>query len=176
MARNIEIKARLPSLEAAHAIARSLGGAPHVLRQRDTYFCAATGRLKLRELDDGTVQLIAYRRANEAGPRPSDYQICPLPDAEPLKTVLREALGVQVQVTKTRTLYFVGPVRIHLDQVDGLGAFLEFEDVLTSPEQDDGGRVAALMRQFGIGPDQLVQGSYADLLMGRSPGKRGEGC
>ena len=41
--------------------------------------------------------------------------------------LLTAALGVRGQVIKTRTLYIAGQTRIHIDQVQGLGDFLELE-------------------------------------------------
>ncbi|HUY31904.1 MAG TPA: class IV adenylate cyclase [Pirellulales bacterium] len=170
MPRNIELKARLASLDAARETARQLAtGLPSVERQTDTYFVCRRGRLKLRERLGLPAQLVGYARANEAAPKPSDYHITEVSDASALRAALSAALGVLVVVDKRREIYLVNNVRIHLDQVAELGDFLEFEAVLGPADGDDEGhaRLAALARQFGIDPTGLVAWSYSDLLLER---------
>ena len=129
--RNIELKARLPSLAAAREIAAALAtSGPERQHQIDTYFACAQGRFKLREIDGQTAQLVAYARPNGSHPRASDYRLVPVADAAALKAALADALGVQVVVEKQREIYLHHNVRIHLDEVLGLGTFLEFEAVL----------------------------------------------
>jgi hypothetical protein len=58
-------------------------------------------------------------------------------------------------------------VRIHLDEVSGLGSFIELEAV-APPESDLAGeylRIAALREALGITSDRLVAASYSDELM-----------
>ena len=44
-----------------------------------------------------------------------------------LQKVLSLALDVRGVVKKTRYLYMVGQTRVHVDQVDNLGDFMELE-------------------------------------------------
>jgi hypothetical protein len=77
--RNVELKALDPDPHARWS-ARS-PPAPRdqgVLVQRDTYFGAPRGRLKLREEEPGTAHLIAYERADEAAASASAYRIAPV--------------------------------------------------------------------------------------------------
>src|SRR4029078_3027573 len=103
MPRNIELKARLPSLDAARDTAARLA-TRHVgvLHQVDTYFGTAQGRLKLREIDGQVARLIVYDRSKAAEPRASDYTIVPISDPEALKQALAATLCVRVVVDKTR--------------------------------------------------------------------------
>jgi adenylate cyclase, class 2 len=80
--RNVELKARDADPEATVRRALELGAEDRgVLHQRDTYFAAARGRLKLREQDPGGAELIAYERPDAAAARESRYRIAPV--AEP---------------------------------------------------------------------------------------------
>jgi adenylate cyclase class IV len=171
--RNIEIKARLRDAAAVRRRAEDLAdGPPEVIPQTDTFFHAPHGRLKLRELESGAGELIHYQRPDAVGPKESRYTIVRVNPADPLRRALADALGVRCVVRKTRTLLMAGPTRIHLDQVEGLGAFLELEVVLR-PEQDaaEGERIAGdLMLRLGIQVEDLVAGAYADLLMSGSTG------
>jgi predicted adenylyl cyclase CyaB len=167
MARNIEIKARVGDLAAIRARVHTLGyrGEEH-LTQCDTFFQVARGRLKLREFGDGSGELIFYERADQTGAKLSRYERLPCADPELMRRVLSAALGVKGRVKKQRHLLLVGNTRVHLDEVEGLGSFVELEVVLGDVEPASAGeKVAAeLMRALGIESSSLVSGAYLDLL------------
>lgn len=136
------------------------------MSQRDIYFNSANGRLKLRETEGEAVQLIAYERPNNAGHRTSAYRIVEIEDVEGVRGALAEALGIKAVVEKTRRLFIWGSVRIHLDEVEDLGSFIEFE-AIASPGSDlsaETERVRRLREAFEIAPNDIVGGSYCDLL------------
>jgi predicted adenylyl cyclase CyaB len=83
-----------------------------------------------------------------------------------LKALLALALGTSSVVRKVRTLYLHGQTRIHLDEVEGLGDFVELEVVLQEGQSEADGQAIArrLMRRLGIQPADLVEGAYMDLL------------
>lgn len=165
--RNIELKARLRDLERARQVARQVA-TQHlgVLHQVDTYFHSRRGRLKLRESSDRPAELIYYQRPHQGGAKGSDYFLIPVGDPEALKIALSAACGVRGVVEKRRDLYLAENVRIHLDEVVGLGSFLEFEAVLDETIDDDTGQaqVERLTNLFQIAPSDLLAGSYSDLL------------
>ncbi|SEP07673.1 class IV adenylate cyclase [Aquisalimonas asiatica] len=137
MARNIEIKTRSTSFEEqARIAARIADGPPVLIEQTDTFFHVPRGRLKLREFGNGTGELIQYIRADSSGPKQSTYVRSPTHEPQSLKEALSAALGVRAIVQKRRTLFMVGQTRIHLDEVKGLGRFIELEVVLR-PEQTE---------------------------------------
>jgi adenylate cyclase class IV len=166
-ARNLELKAVDPDPVATRAAAIELGAEDGgVLVQRDTYFHAVQGRLKLREIEGAVAELISYARADVRGPKVSHYRVVPVLDPPALAAALADALGVRVVVDKRRELLLWHGVRIHLDDVGGLGCFVELEAVATDAdglrgrEQD----VAALRTALGIADERLVGQGYADLL------------
>jgi len=168
--RNIEIKARLQDSEAARATAQALADSDTVLEleQIDTYFHVPHGRLKLREEFGAHARhkLVFYNRADESGPKQCDYDLLPAPDPAAAKALLQKALGVRIVVKKKRTVYFHKNVRIHLDTVDSLGAFLEFEAVMGENVPVDQGEplVRQLMHAFHISERDLIHVSYCDML------------
>ena len=167
MARNVEIKARIDSIEALLPLALDLAnGPPEAIAQDDTFFVCSIGRLKLRVFADGRGELIAYARPDATGPKTSDYVIAPVSDPDALRATLARALGIGGRVVKQRTLLLVGRTRVHLDRVEGLGDFLELEVVLLDGERADDGIVVAhdLLRTMGVDTAQLVSGAYVDLL------------
>ena len=166
---NLELKARDPDPDATAARCVSLGAVPQgTLRQRDTYFMARRGRLKLRVEEDALGgELIAYGRPDDAEPAQSTYVLAPTADPESLAEALAAALGTVVVVSKQRRLFLWEGVRIHLDEVDGLGRFVEFEAVL--PDAGDlasaRDKLSRLRLELGIPDDALVSVGYADLLI-----------
>jgi adenylate cyclase len=168
MKRNIEIKVRLRDLRAVRERVRKLAdGGPAIVKQVDTFFLCPRGRLKLRQLPNSAeAELIYYERPDESGPKESRYLVCRTADPDGMRATLSAALGVRGVVRKRRTLYFVGASRVHLDEVEGLGDFVEVEVVL-DPEQDSAGGIAVaqeLMGKLGVTSDGLVDKAYIDLL------------
>jgi len=167
MARNIEIKARIPSINALEAAVAALADdGPTPIAQDDTFFPCPSGRLKLRELTATEGQLIFYQRPDAAGPQASHYDTAPTDAPAGLRRVLAKALGTGGRVRKKRTLYRCGRTRVHLDRVEGLGDFLELEVVLAQGEAEASGLAEArrLMAALGIAEDSLIAGAYVDLL------------
>lgn len=167
MAANIETKAIAADIRGLHARARQISGAPaRVLEQQDTFFHTPHGRLKLREASGQGAELIFYSRPDQAGPKQSDYVVCGVPDPAALKQALSAALGVRGVVRKTRTLYLAGQTRIHLDEVESLGSFVELEYVLREGEDTAAAEqeVGRLLDALGVLPEHLVSGAYIDLL------------
>ena len=167
--RNLELKAVDPDPPRTLAAALALEGVEDrgVLVQRDTYFYAVQARLKLREAPPNPAELISYARADREGPKVSHYRVVPVADHVALAAALTDALGVRAVVEKERRLLIWRGVRIHLDRVARLGAFVEFEAVA----QTVGGleaeqvKVDELRRALGLDDDRLlVARGYAELL------------
>jgi homotetrameric cytidine deaminase len=170
--RNVELKARDPdparSLERALALGAEDKGE---IKQVDTYFRCGRGRLKLREQQAGGSplwdELIEYSRVDSTKASTSTYLRVPVADAAALQEALDAAYGTLVTVTKLRRLLLWEGVRIHLDELEGLGSFLEFEAV-GEPGSDLSGehqKVELLRAELGIEDEDLVATSYSDLVM-----------
>ncbi|MEO8493952.1 MAG: class IV adenylate cyclase [Planctomycetota bacterium] len=173
---NIELKARLASLDTARQIATSLADTrlPDQ-HQIDTYFHCQDGRLKLREIVGARAELIAYRRPNESGPKASSYFVLPVETPERFKEALASTLGIRCRVEKHREIYLHQNVRIHLDRVVGLGEFLEFEAVLGDgySEVESQELVHELRQRFEITDGDLLDSSYGEMIesAGQSPSR-----
>ena len=167
MPANIEIKARVRDFSDLSKRAKGLSDTPvQVIPQEDTFFNTAHGRLKLRQLNSSLGQLIYYERTDTAGPKRSNYLIAETSEPAALKAALSAALGIRGEIRKKRSLYLIGQTRLHLDEVEGLGQFMELEVVLR-PEQSDaeGQAIAAdLMGKLGVVDSDLLEGAYMDLL------------
>ncbi|HMH48808.1 MAG TPA: class IV adenylate cyclase [Candidatus Acidoferrum sp.] len=171
MARNVEIKARIESVEALLPRAAALADqGPIEIVQDDTFFACAIGRLKLRAFSATDGQLIFYRRPDQAGPKESFFLISPTSSPDTLREALTLAYGQAGRVLKRRTLYLAGRTRIHLDRVENLGDFLELEVVMADGEPTEAGVAVAhdLLAKLGIAQSQLVERAYVDLLSDRA--------
>ena len=149
-------------------LAQALSDDKHLQRihQDDTFFAVPHGRLKLRVFGDGSGELIHYHRPDATGPKLSDYVLVPVAEPDSLRDALARACGLVGRVRKHRILVLVGPTRIHLDQVEGLGDFLELEVTLQNGQTEAEGTAIAhdLMARLGVQPHQLLEGAYLDLL------------
>jgi predicted adenylyl cyclase CyaB len=167
MPRNIEIKAYIPNPEAVARKAAAIADqGPIELRQDDTFFPCESGRLKLRTFSNESGELIFYRRPDQQGPKESFYLLSPTSSPDTLRQLLSLAYGQAGRVRKHRTLFMVGRTRVHLDDVQDLGHFLELEVVLDDGEPAEHGICEAheLMAKLGVDLSQLVEGAYVDLL------------
>ena len=167
MARNIEIKACIGSLEAITAKVAALADhGPIELSQDDTFFVCERGRLKLRAFSSTEGQLIFYQRPNQMGPKESFFVISPTAAPDALREALSLAYGQAGRVRKHRTVYRVGRTCVHLDSVEHLGHFLEVEVALSEGESPAAGVEEAhnVLAALGIADAQLIAGAYVDLL------------
>lgn len=153
------------AIEQAHVIHAEPRG---LLIQEDTYFQVPHGRLKLREFPDGSSELIAYERPNQQGQRWSNYRRITITTATDLKHALADTLGVACVVKKKRHLFLMPGARIHIDQVEGLGSFLEFE-VTTEDASLAPHLMSQLRESFNVADVETIAGSYADLLLNSTP-------
>jgi predicted adenylyl cyclase CyaB len=167
---NIEIKAYARDFDEIRRRAEALSDKPvEIIPQEDTFFNAPQGRLKLRLLSEDSGQLIYYTRPDQEGPKRSDYHISLTSEPETLKRVLELAYGIRGIVRKTRYLYLVGQTRVHLDDVEGLGQFMELEVVMREGQRDAEGQAIAegLMASLGVEGSDLIEEAYMDLLEAR---------
>ena len=135
--------------------------------QTDTYFNVSKGRLKLRE---GKIEnnLIYYDRDNQTGPKSSNFQLVRIEDAKGLKEVLKISCGIKVIVSKKREIYYIQNVKFHIDEVPGLGSFVEIEagNILAEKTKDELlEQCNFFLKEFGIREVDLLPDSYSDMVM-----------
>jgi adenylate cyclase class 2 len=167
---NVEIKIELRDPALARVIASGLRVASIVtLDQTDTYYRLAEGRLKKRETTDGgghtyPPEYIFYHRNNEAKSRVSKFVI--YSESEARKYFGASEPPVWVRVRKRREVFMCNGVRVHMDQVEGLGHFLELEALVT-PQHNLAKAYASvdeLRRLFGPALGEPVSAGYSDML------------
>ena len=171
---NVEIKAKCPDASLVRNYLLSKEATfTGIDEQTDTYFNVTHGRLKLRE---GTIEnnLIYYERTNQAGPKNSHFNLVVIEDANGLKEALTKSIGIKVVVSKRREIYHIRNVKFHIDQVPGLGSFIEIEagNIRVPYSQDQlKEQCDFYLKEFGIQPDDLVEISYSDMLLEQTTGE-----
>jgi len=173
--KNLEWKSELRDPNLARLLCKKIG-ADRVarIRQRDTLYNVTRGRLKKREsavIDEGgrvvarePTEYIFYERPDTVRPRVSEYQVMTPEDfaarfgAAPIPE--------WIVVAKVRELYLHDSVRIHLDDVQGLGWHFEFEIVLGKGDEvgDADRRATDLRATFAPALGEPIASAYADLL------------
>ncbi len=185
---NVELKAELRDPLIAREVCKQMGGTlVGVMHQTDTYYRIPAGRLKKRETKHGQpdvggatgapgttppeqaeiqVEYIFYDRPNTTAAKVSRFTI--YNESGFQERFGREPLPVLVQVRKTRTLYMIDNTRIHLDSVEGLGNFIEFEYFVSKKQSREDGHafLSKLKHEFRFALGELIDRSYSDLLLG----------
>lgn len=164
---NVEYKCELRDIALARTICKRLG-ASHIgdPAQTDTYYRVPSGRLKKRECPGEPTEYIFYERKNRARAKLSHFTI--YSETEATTRFGTEPLPIWVTVSKTRELWMLGNVRIHLDTVRDLGAFLEFEALVSRSQnvRKCHEAVASLRESFDPVLGEAIACGYADLLAG----------
>ncbi len=162
---NVEFKCELRDPELATAVCRNLG-AVHIatLEQTDTYYRIPDGRLKKRECRGEPTEWIFYNRDDIARAKISHFRI--YSEAEAKARFGERPLPVWVEVVKRRELWMYKMVRIHLDEVVGLGHFFELEAMVTRRQNVARCHeiVQELRQKFAPTFGELIAVSYSDLL------------
>lgn len=169
MLANVEIKARARNSARIKVLAEALADtSSQLIEQEDVFFVVPRGRLKLRIFSSFSAELIYYEREDQPGPKESRYSISRISEPDSLKAVLQMSLGIRGIVRKQRTLYLAGQTRIHLDEVEGLGSFVELEVVMrTNQSHVDAVQIArGFMARLEIQDSDLIEQAYIDLLLG----------
>ena len=135
--------------------------------QTDTYFNVPNGRLKLRE---GNIEnnLIYYNRSDQQDPKSSHFHLIKIDNPKELKEVLKQSCGIKVIVNKRREIYYIENVKFHIDQLDGLGSFVEIEagNILADKSESELlEQCNFYMKEFGIKTIDLIADSYSDILL-----------
>ncbi|MBI4832634.1 MAG: class IV adenylate cyclase [Candidatus Lindowbacteria bacterium] len=167
--RNIELKVSVDGFDGIMPLLMNMGAVfAEIIRQVDTYYETGNGRLKIREINDCDFELIFYQRPNRTNSRISNYHWTTIASEQlrSFKHALGKALGEKAVVKKERRLWMYGNTRIHLDEVVGLGTFLELETVVKKGCLKEA-RVEhkKVVESLGLSRFKKIPDSYSDMLL-----------
>jgi len=135
-----------------------------ILKQKDIYYKVKSGLLKLR-IQESAYVLIKYLR-DEKGKRFSNYELMILQGKNPEK-YLAGIFDVEAVVEKNRKLFLFENTRIHLDDIKGLGKFLELETLLISTKNDAHRRFNEVVKMLNLDLTKQIKASYKNLMMNK---------
>ncbi|MGD8505530.1 MAG: class IV adenylate cyclase [Candidatus Bathyarchaeota archaeon] len=164
----VELKAKVSNLKPVRRKLNELK-AEHVgtFRQTDTYLGVPKGRLKLRKSNSEKTQLIYYERDSLPKPKRSDVFVMEIPESKAFPALLKRILKARATVKKTREIYRHQGTQIHLDTVDAIGCYVEFERKTPNTRgqiESNTGLLEELMETLGIKAGALEKMSYGDLV------------
>ena len=168
----VEAKLALRDRAAVERRLRELGAAPGpAQRQEDTFFrhpqrdfAATDEALRLRRV--GARLELTYKGPKLGGPAKARVEQTVAVASDP--TALLASLGFAPAATlgKTRVAYRLGHVEVALDDVDGVGAFVEVE--ATGADREAATRlVEDAVRRLGLEREPREARSYLELKLSR---------
>jgi len=140
-----------------------------VLVQKDTYYKTDKGLLKLR-VDGDKTELIYYNRNEKNAKRWSEYYTLQISDSKP-EQFFPHLYNIEVVVKKRRKLYMYKNTRIHLDTVQGLGAFVELESMVKTTRKAAEKEFKFVVENLQLPVDKELRMSYRDLLLSKRRSK-----
>ena len=165
----VELKARVDRLDPVREklidlMAQRIGA----FRQTDIYFDVPKGRLKLRKTENrDEAELVYYERENVASIKESRVFMLKIQNPTEFEILIKNVLSTKVVVEKLREIYWYQGTQVHLDIVERLGTFVEFERKISPlPNALRASRhvLEKLMQELGIDPENLEKLSYSDLI------------
>lgn len=164
MAQNLELKIKLNSTNEIESILnRNNIPLSEVQYQKDVYYSVKKGLLKLR-IEGNNYSLIKYLRDESGDERWSNYDIIQLTNGD-VEKFLSDIFTVETIVKKTRKLFWLFNTRIHIDQVESLGNFLELETIVEGNSDDAKCRFDKVIELLNLNTRNQVRCSYRDLLL-----------
>jgi adenylate cyclase class 2 len=163
MQKNLELKIRCGSFakikKSLNEINAEFKGK---LIQKDVYYKISKGLLKLR-IENRHQSLIKYLRDEKGKDRWSDFQVLKFADGD-AEEFLRQIFNIETVVEKKRLLYMYDDTRIHLDEVKGLGKFLELETLVLSGLPDAKKRFKKIISLLDLDFNNQIKNSYKILI------------
>lgn len=163
MAQNLEIKIKVENLKQITNLIEQLGAVySELLKQKDTYYKNDAGLLKLRNTNR-EFQLIKYNRDEINPDRWSDYELLFI-TGDNVEDYLASLFEIEAIVEKERELYLFNNTRIHLDNVKGLGQFLELETVVRTSQEEAKTEFEKVLAALKIDINKQIKTSYRYLI------------
>jgi|GEM_PF-1362141 len=161
---NLELKTRVidqqDTLRKINELEVFYGGC---LDQTDYYLKIGSNKEKIRQINDGEIQLISYHRKEHLGQKNSVYEIKIL-SVKQKDNLIKENQPVCI-VHKIRKFWIYKHTRIHFDYVDNLGYFLELETVITDmPKKLGLKEFSEVTKILNIDLTKTEPHSYSDLI------------
>ena len=162
---SVEWKAEIRDPSIVRALVRRMGAVhASTLAQLDTYYRVIDGTLLKREIKGEAPEYIHYLRPSGVRPRHTRFTL--YSEEQAAERFGSRPLPVWVVIEKQREVWLLDQLRIHLDDVQNLGRFVELEALVT-PNQSISeceANIARLRTALGPFVSEPVAKGYADLM------------
>ena len=171
---NFEIKTKISDCAKILERIKNIGAVyKETMNQIDYYLQIGTEKEKIREINDTEISLISYKRSETNGRKDSNYKIKPL-TLEQKELIIKNNYPVCI-VNKTRQLWMYKNTRIHIDNVTGLGNFMELETVVKNISKERGLiEFNEIVDQLEIDLNKAEPFSYSDLILNQISKNEGD--
>ena len=164
MPTNLELKIKIESHQKireklAEIDADNIG----MLYQKDIYYNVREGLLKLR-IENGKEILIFYRRDEKGSNRWSNFDVLKF-EKNGGEQFFNRIFTIETVVQKRRELFIYDNTRIHLDEVETLGSYLELETLVLKDKEEAKMRFENIIKILELNTSEQIRKSYRDLLM-----------
>jgi predicted adenylyl cyclase CyaB len=165
----IEFKAPVVNLISLDEQVRALGADfMHARREQDLCFDFPDGVLVLRQPEGASADLLTYHRHSRGELQFVDVEVAEVRQPREVGAMLRGRFGVRVELEKTRRTFQWRRTQIQLDQVFGLGMFVELQTLAISNDDATAeSELREVLGALGIDPHTSEVRSYADMLVER---------
>ena len=163
MPKNLEVKIQVDSfLDTLDTLKLHRIKEEKVLEQTDVYYQNDNMKVKLR-IENGQNWLIKYLRDETGKDRWSSYELLKLEGENPRK-YLSDLLSEKTVVNKQRKLYIYENTRIHLDEVENLGNFIELETVVTGGDSEAKAEFEEVVELLNLDLTKQIKCGYKELI------------
>jgi predicted adenylyl cyclase CyaB len=164
MPKNIELKIKVDNFDSIKSKLKNLNCSfEGILNQTDVYYIASSFLLKLRK-SNSEYQLIKYYRNEVDRERISEYEILKILGENPI-SFFNSIFKISAVVNKKRELYLYKNSRIHLDEVENLGRFLEIEAIVKTNKEEAEKEFLEIAQALGLDLSKQLKASYRDLML-----------
>jgi predicted adenylyl cyclase CyaB len=171
---NFELKTRISDCEKIVKKIMSIGAIyKETMNQIDYYLQTGVNKEKIREINNQEIYFISYKRLETKGKKDSNYTIKTL-SLEQKELFLRNNSPLCI-VNKVRHLWIYKNTRIHIDNVNNLGDFMELETVIKNISKNQGfDEFNEIVSKLKIDLDKTEPYSYSDLILNNAIRNEGE--
>jgi len=162
----VEFKAPVANLVALDEHVRTFGADfMHERREHDHCFEFPDGTLVLREPEGASADLLTYHRHASGELQFCDVEVAEVRQAREVGAMLRGRFGLRIEVEKTRRTFQWRRTQIQLDQVFGLGMFIELQTLVAGDDDAAESELRQVLEALEIDPHTAEVRSYADMLV-----------
>lgn len=161
----VEFKAELRDPELARLILRYSGAIfVGAMETSEAYTRMPDGVLKKRSCADDPTEWVLYTRTPRIPPKLSHFVV--LNEDQVREHFGERDVPVWVDSRKRREVYLLGPLHVHLDEVQGLGKFVKLEGLVTPKDTLPKvyKRISKARELLGPALGEPVSHGYADML------------